>query len=112
MRDDSRELAGDDTQHRAALGDVYAPETLRAEGKRDIVADRVEVVLTVGPGDDLVVLAVLANLLEPAVEVADVRDAAHDRLALQLENQTKHPVGSGVLWPEVDEHMIGGELRL
>src|SRR5688572_18559245 len=107
MRDDSRQLAGNDAEHRAALGDVYAPETLRAKSKRDIVADRVEIVLTVGPGDDLVVLAVLANFLEPAVQVADVRDAAHDSLALELEHQPQHAVRSGMLRPEVDEHVIG-----
>src|SRR5215211_3228036 len=112
MRDDSRELACNYTQDSAALRDVYAPQTLGAECKRDIVADRVEVVLAVGPRDDLIVLAVLSDLLEAAVEIADVRDAPNDRLALELENQAKHAVGCGVLRAQVDQHMICRELGL
>ena len=77
-----------------------------------LLPERVEVVLAVGPRDDLVVLAVLADLLEAAVQIADVRDAAHDRLAVELEHQAQHAVRRRVLRPDVDEHVLAVELRL
>src|ERR1051325_6116731 len=90
MRDDSRQLASDDSEHRAPRRDLDAEQPLRAQGKGDVVPRRVEVVLAVGPGDDLIVLAILADLLEAAVQIPHVRDAAHDGLAVQLEHQTQH----------------------
>ena len=92
--------------------DLDAEQPLRAEREGDVVARRVEVVLAVGPRDDLVVLAVLADLLEAAVQVADVRDAAHDRLAVELEHQAQHAVRRRMLRADVDEHVLALELRL
>ncbi len=77
-----------------------------------LLPGRVEIVLAIGPGDDLVVLAVLADLLEAAVQVADVRDAAHDRLAVELEHEAQHAVRRRMLRPDVDEHVLALELRL
>src|SRR5205085_3523674 len=89
-----------------------AEESLRAKRKRDVVANRVQVVFTIGPRNDLVVLAVLADLLEAAMEVADVRDAAHDGFAIQLEHQPEDAVGGRMLRSDVDEHVLTFELGL
>src|SRR5687768_12552770 len=64
MRDDSRELGSDDAQHLAPRRDLDPEQSLGANRERDVVADRVEVILAVGPGNDLVVLAILTDLLE------------------------------------------------
>ena len=109
MRDSSHR---DHAQHLAALGDLDAEQPLGAERERDVVARRVEIVLAVGPRDDLIVLAVLADLLEAAVQVADVRNAAHDRLAVELEHEAQHAVRRRVLRPDVDEHVLALEIRL
>ena len=112
VRDDARQLAGDHAQHRAPLGDLDAEQPLGAEREGDVVAGRVEIILTVGPRDDLIVLAILADLLEPAVQVADVRNAPHHRLAVELEHQPEHAVRRRVLGPEVDEHVLAFEIGL
>ena len=53
-----------------------------------------------------------ATLLPIELRIADVRNAADDRLAIELEHQPQHAVRRGVLWTEVDEHVIRGQLRL
>ena len=112
VRDDARQLARHHPQHLAPLGDLDPEQPLRAERERDVVAGRVEIILAVGPRDDLIVLPVLADLLEAAVQVADVRDAAHDRLAVELEHQAQHAVRRRMLRPDVDEHVLALEIGL
>src|SRR6476661_5373812 len=96
----------------AALRDLDAEQPLRAEGEGDVVSRTVEVILAVRPGYDLVVLPILADLLEAAVQVADVRDAPHHRLAIQLEHQPEHAVRGRVLRADIDEHVLALELGL
>ncbi len=110
--DDPRQLHRDHAQHRAPLGDVDAEQSFGAERERDVVADRVEIVLAIGPGNDLVVLAILADLLESAVQVADVRNAAHHGLAVQFQDQAQHAVRRRVLRSDVDQHVIAIEVGL
>src|SRR5687767_10561315 len=112
MRDDARQLRRDDPQHGAAFGDLDPEETFRAECEGDVVPDRVEVVLAIGPRDDLVVLPVLPDLLEAAVQVADVGNASHDGLAVELEHQPEYAVRRGVLRADVDQHVLAAELGL
>ena len=109
MRDSSHR---DDAQHLAALRDLDSEQPLRAQREGDVVAGRVEVVLAIGPRDDLVVLAVLADLLEAAVQIADVRNAAHHRLTVELEHEAKHAVRRRMLRSDVDQHVIALELGL
>src|SRR5688500_11378909 len=44
------------------------------------------------------------------MQIADVRDAALDGLPFQLEHQPEHAVGGGMLWPDVDQHVLGAEI--
>ena len=46
------------------------------------------------------------------MQVADVRNASHDRLAIELEHEAKHTVRRGMLRADVDQHMLAAELRL
>src|SRR5690606_35249660 len=112
MRDDARELHGYHAKHLAPLCHSHPEQTLGAEREGNVVADRVQVVFAVGPGDDLVVLPVFADLLEPAVQVADVRHAAHHHLALQLEQEPQYAVGCRVLRTHIDEHGLTFQLVL
>ena len=109
MRDSSQRHHA---QHLAPLRDLDAEQPLGAERERDVVAGRVQIILAVGPRDDLVVLAVLADLLEAAVQIADVRNAAHHRLAVELEHQAQHAVRRRMLRPDVDEHVLTLEIGL
>ena len=95
--DDPAHLAGDDPQHLAALGELEAHQLLDRQRQADVVGHGRQVVGAVGERDDLIVVPVLAQLLEPGVQVADVGDTALDGLALELEHQPEHAVGGRVL---------------
>ena len=58
---------------------------------------------------DLVVVGVLAQLLDAAVEVAEDRVEVDDLLAVELEDDPQHAVGRRVLRPHVDEHLAVAE---
>jgi hypothetical protein len=66
----------------------------------------------VGVAGALVVGAPLEELLEPAVEVPDDRDALEDLLTAQLQDETQDAVGRGVLRPEVEDQLLGLEAIL
>ncbi len=87
-------------------------QAFRAQDERHVVAHGVEIVLAVRPRDDLVVLTVLPDLLEPAMQIADVRNATDDSLAVELEHEPQHAMSRRVLWPDVDQHVIAFEVRL
>ena len=109
MRDSSIAI----TRSTVQRGVISMPNSRSAPStKATLFPMRVEVVLAVGPRDDLVVLPVLADLLEAAVQVADVRDAAHHGLAVELEHQPQHAVRGRMLRADVDEHVLALELRL
>ena len=49
---------------------------------------------------------------EAAVQVTNVRNAPHHRLAVQLEHQTQHAVCRRMLRSNIDEHVVAREIRL
>ena len=57
----------------------------------------------------VVPVAVLADLLDAPVEVAQHRVEVDDALAVDLEHDAQHAVGRGVLRPQVDEHLAVAE---
>ena len=73
-----------------------------AEQRADVL-ERVEV------ADRLVVVGVLAQLLDAAMEVAEDRVEVDDLLAVELEHDPEHAVGRRVLRPHVDEHLAVAE---
>ena len=62
-----------------------------------LVHRRADVVLAVGDRDVLVEVQVLAELLEPRVQVADVGRRLDDPLAVELQDQAQGRVRGGVL---------------
>jgi hypothetical protein len=112
MRHDPRQLGRDNAENLTALRDLDSEQSLRTERERDVVADRVEIIFAIGPADYLVVLPILADLLESAVEITDVGNATDDRFSIELEHQSQNTMRSRVLWPDVDEHVLTLEIRL
>ena len=45
------------------------------------------------------------------MQVADVRNAAHDGLAVEFEHEAQDAVRGGMLRPDVDEHVLAFELQ-
>ena len=59
--------------------------------------------------DRLVVVGVLAQLLDAAMEVAEDRVEVDDLLAVELEDDPQHAMGGRVLRAHVDEHLAVAE---
>ena len=72
----------------------------------DVVADGAHVVHATDGADVLVVIVVLAELLEPGVEVADVRRAAGHAFSIEFEDETERGVGRRVLRTEIQDPAV------
>jgi hypothetical protein len=107
---EARELAEGHPDRRAARGDLEAHQLLDPHREPHVVAEGREVVHPVGDRDRLVVGAVLRDLFEAAVEVADLGLEAHDALAVELDDVPERPVRGRVLRPEIDDHPAGAEI--
>ena len=85
-------------RYSARSGTVDVQQLLGGQAVHPVVVHGGQVVgRAVGEGDDLVVAAVLGDLLEGAVHVADARVEAHHLLAVEAGDQTEHAVGAGVV---------------
>ena len=74
-----------------------------------LAEQRADVLERVHVADGLVVVGVLAQLLDAAVEVAEDRVEVDDLLAVELEHDPQHAVGRRVLRAHVDEHLAVAE---
>ena len=81
----------------------------KARTARPLVEQRADVLERVDVADGLVVVGVLAELLDAAVEVAEDRVEVDDLLAVELEDDPQHAVGRRVLRAHVDEHLAVAE---
>ena len=112
MREDAVQLEADHPHHLAPLGDLDAHQLLDRHGVGAVVDQRRQVVHAVGQRHDLVVRAVLAQLLEGGVQVPDMRRDRHHGLSVQLADEPQHAVRGGVLGSDVDEHLLGADVGL
>ena len=104
MRRDPVEL---DHQHPDPFGprrQLDPEQRLDRHREHQFVGERREVVHAGDVGRPLHVGEFLAGLLHPGVEVPDHRFGPEHRLAVELDHQTEHTVGRGVLGPHVDDH--------
>jgi len=99
---DPSQFADDHADVLAAPGQLDVEELLHRVVPGDLIQGGTDVVLAVGDRDILVEIQVLAQLLEPGVQVADIGRRADDPLAVQLQDQADRRVRGGVLRPEVE----------
>ena len=85
---------------------VDAADLLGRQRDRAVVRERREVVEAVRVGDEPVVAERLADLLHPAVEVADVGRRLEDPLAVDLEHDAQHAVRRRVRRAHVEHHPL------
>ena len=77
----------------------------------DVVGRRRDVVHPVGQQDDLRPVAVLAQLLDAAVQVADDDVGVDDLLAVEAQHHAQHAVRARMLRAHVDHQLVGVEHR-
>ncbi len=93
----------------ARRGTPDVQQLLEGHDPRPLAEQRADVLERVEVADRLVVVGVLAQLLDAAMEVAEHRVEVDDLLAVELEDDPEHAVGRGVLGPHVDEHLAVAE---
>ncbi len=82
-------------------------QLLERHVQRLLVGHRRDVVVLVDDRGDLHVRELLAELLDRAVQVADVRRRLDDDLAVEEQVHPEHAVRRRVLRPEVQQHQLG-----
>ena len=120
------EVEGHPAQEQGVAGDPVQlsrqhPDVLRAPRHLDVeqllerhdagpfAEEGADVLEGVEIADRLVVVGVLAQLLDAAVEVAEDRIEVDDLLAVELEHDAQHAVGRGMLRSHVEEHLAVAE---
>ena len=87
-----------------------AEQLLASVVPNNVVGHRADVVHAVRHHDILVVVQVLAELLEAAVQIPNVRRAADDRLAVQLQHQAQRRMRRRMLRAKVQRPKIVAKL--
>jgi hypothetical protein len=106
------ELARDDADVLRALGDEDAREALHTAAVGPVGVHGPDVVQPVRERHDLQVCAVLAHLLDTAVQVADDRLGLRDDLAVDVRDHAAHTVRRGVRGTDVDDELLRGRAVL
>ena len=106
---DPVELRGEHPDVLGAARDLDVEQLLEAQDRAPLVEQRADVFERVDLADDLVVVGVLGELLDAAVEVAEDRVEVDDVLALDLEHHPEHAVRRRMLGPHVEEHLAVAE---
>ncbi len=109
---EEQRVAGDPVElrreHADVLGatrDLHVQQLLERHDARPLAEQRAHVLQRVEVADGLVVVRVLAQLLDAAMEVPQHRVEIDHLLAVELEDHPQHAVGRGVLRTHVDEHL-------
>ncbi len=106
---DPVQLAGEDPDVLGPPRHLDVEELLERHDRRPLHEQGAHVLERVRIADRLVVVGVLAELLHPAMEVAEDRIEVDDLLAVDLEDDPEDAVGRWVLGPDVDEHLAVAE---
>ena len=77
----------------------------------DVVGRGGDVVHPIRQQDDLRPVAVLAQLLDAAVQVPDHDLGIDDLLAVEAQHDAQHAMRAGMLRPHVDHQLVGVEHR-
>jgi hypothetical protein len=103
VRDDAGKLAKEHADILRALRDLAAEQLLHRKAIRQLVVHRREVVHAAVMRDVLRPVVELGELLNAGVQVADVRHAVDDVLAVQLQRQAQYAVRRGMLRAHVKD---------
>ena len=103
---DAGQLGDDRADVLAARRDLDAQQLLDRAVPGHVVGHRRDVVHPVGDRDILVVVEVLADLLEAAVQIADVGHRIDDALAVELQHQPQRRVRRRMLRTEVERPQV------
>jgi hypothetical protein len=112
---DAEQLAREDADVLRPARHLHVHELLEREDRRPLLEERADVLERVHLVDDVVVVRVLADLLDAAVEVAQDRVHVHDLLARELQDEAQDAVRGRVVRADVEEHLAvaqGVELAL
>jgi len=107
---DPLQLGQGDADVAGPPGDLDVHELFHRQDIGQVVAQGRQVVEAVGEHDDLVVRAVLGELLDAPVQKADVGAGVDDGLAVELENDAQDPVGARVLRAQVQAQGLGAHV--
>ena len=99
---DAGQLGEDDANVLAARRQLDAEQLFDRVMPGDLVGERRDVIHPIDDGHVLVVIQVLAELLEAAVQIADVGDRLDDRFAVERQDQAQGRVRGRVLRAEVE----------
>ena len=111
MRLDPPQLASDRAQHLASRRQFDPHQLFGRAMPRQFVVDRRGIIHPIDDRDVLVVIEVLAELFEAAVQIADVRRALDDAFAVEFQDEAQRRVGRGVLRAEIQRPAISATLR-
>src|SRR4030095_10591923 len=101
---DARDLAHYDADRLAARWDLDAAQPFDGQDEADVVDQRRDVVEPIGIADLLRPGALLAHLLEAAVQVADLDVAGEDDLAVELQVELDRAMGRRVGGAHLELH--------
>ena len=117
VRAEPEAVAGDALQLREDRAEVPRParhldlhQLLDRLDVAEVVRGGRDVVHAVGEEHDVRPVAVLAQLLDAAMDVADHAVRIDDALAVEAQHDPQHAVRAGVLGPHVDHQLVGVEL--
>ena len=109
VRGDALQLRQDDPDVLGARRHLDVQQALHRTAVAEVLGNCRHVVEPVGQWLDHRIGAMFAELLDAPVQVADDRTHLGDLLTVELQLETEHPVGRGVLRAHVDLHLLGAE---
>jgi hypothetical protein len=101
---DAGEFGHDHPDVLSPLGHLDAEQLFHRQAEAEVIHLTGQIIHPVHEGQALVVGAVFAQLLNAAVEIADIRFSPDHDLAVQLHQHPENTVGAGVLGAHVQDH--------
>jgi hypothetical protein len=102
MVQDAGDFTEQGTDVLGADWDIDVQQLLDSQREALLVGHHGDIVEPVKVGQSLEICPVLDELLCASVQQSNVRVGAHNLFSVQLQNQTQHTMGGGMLGSEVD----------
>jgi hypothetical protein len=105
------DLGDEHPDHRRARGGLHPEQLLHTEAVDELIEQRRDVVHPGDEGRPLRPRPELGVLLDAGVQVADHGPGVGDRLPVELQHQSQHAMGRGVLRAHIDDQALVVEVR-